>query len=131
MARLAADTSLLIDLQRERRRSIIGPAQTFLQSHTADEIVLPVIAFGEFVAGFSDPNDPAIEALTSGFLLLPMNTEVAWRYREIYRPLRERGLLIGANDLWIAATALASQLPLITRNVGEYSRVPGLEVLSY
>jgi len=39
--------------------------------------------------------------------------------------------LIAANDLWIAATALAYRLPVVTRNVAHYERVPGLDVLAY
>ena len=38
---------------------------------------------------------------------------------------------LSANDLWIAATALANQVPVVTRNDREFSRVQGLQVLSY
>ena len=37
----------------------------------------------------------------------------------------------GANDMWIAATALAHAQPLLTRNAREFARVPGLQVESY
>ena len=40
-------------------------------------------------------------------------------------------MLIGTNDLWIAATAVVFDLPLVSRNVVEFRRVPGLHVLSY
>jgi predicted nucleic acid-binding protein len=33
--------------------------------------------------------------------------------------------------LWIAASALARKLPLLTRNAEEFSRVPGLQVVDY
>jgi predicted nucleic acid-binding protein len=36
-----------------------------------------------------------------------------------------------ANDLWIAATALANGMPVVTRNVKHFQRVPGLSVISY
>jgi predicted nucleic acid-binding protein len=39
--------------------------------------------------------------------------------------------LIGSNDLWIAATALAYGMPVVTHNVEHYRRVPGLEVMAY
>jgi tRNA(fMet)-specific endonuclease VapC len=38
---------------------------------------------------------------------------------------------IGANDLWIAATALANGFALVTSNPGDFSRVTGLEVESF
>jgi predicted nucleic acid-binding protein len=40
-------------------------------------------------------------------------------------------MLIGANDLWIAATGLAYRLPIVTRNVEHYRRVPNLRVITY
>jgi predicted nucleic acid-binding protein len=40
-------------------------------------------------------------------------------------------MLIGANDLWIAATGLAYRMPIVTRNVELYRRVPNLQVITY
>ena len=37
-------------------------------------------------------------------------------------------LLVGPNDLWIAAHALARDVPLITHNLSEFRRVPDLSV---
>ena len=42
--------------------------------------------------------------------------------------LERQGLLIGGNDLWIAAHALASDLVLITNNTREFERVDNLKV---
>ena len=39
--------------------------------------------------------------------------------------------LIGTNDLWIAATALAHSMPEVTRNSAQFARVPGLDVVAY
>jgi predicted nucleic acid-binding protein len=55
----------------------------------------------------------------------------AWTYGQTYRFLKQNGLLIGANDLWIAATAIAHDLPLVTRNTDHFRRVPGLKVMGY
>jgi tRNA(fMet)-specific endonuclease VapC len=67
----------------------------------------------------------------SRFRLLPCGETDARHYREIFRYLKGRGELIGANDLWIAASAIANQTPLVTRNAREFRRVPRLEVLDY
>ena len=42
--------------------------------------------------------------------------------------MAKKGKLIGPNDLWLAATCLAHGLKMVTANVREFSRVPGLEV---
>ncbi len=57
---------------------------------------------------------------------LPINTA------EYYGPTRAdlelRGIPIGANDMWIAAHALAVDAVLVTNNIREFSRITGLKV---
>lgn len=65
------------------------------------------------------------------FDILPMDRPTADRYAVITRDLRDRRELIGANDLWIAAAALANGLPLVTNNRTHFERVPGLMVVGY
>jgi len=130
MALISADTTFLIDLGRELGRGS-GPVHDFLRTHLEDEFTLSVTALGEFAAGFADLTDETFMALKARFLLHPMDASDAWHYREIFRSLKERGELIGANDLWIAATALRHGEALVTRNAREFQRVPGLQVLTY
>jgi len=47
------------------------------------------------------------------------------------RGLRLQGRLVRSNDLWIACTALTREVPLLTRNVEEMARVPGVRVVGY
>jgi tRNA(fMet)-specific endonuclease VapC len=50
-------------------------------------------------------------------------------HAQIWAELQTRGEIIGAHDLWIAATALAHGLTLATANASEFKRVPALEIL--
>lgn len=63
--------------------------------------------------------------------MLASTPEVSWHYGRTYRHLKDNGRLIGANDLWIAATGLAYQMSVVTKDVDHFRRVPGLEVESY
>lgn len=65
------------------------------------------------------------------YKVLPWTLEISWRYAELYRHLAKAGTMIGANDLWIAATALVHGAPLVTNNTGEFSRIPGLTVVAF
>ncbi|HRG57101.1 MAG TPA: type II toxin-antitoxin system VapC family toxin, partial [Lacunisphaera sp.] len=56
---------------------------------------------------------------------------VAWIASRLSRDLDRRGLPIGDNDIWIAATALAYRLPLVSRNARHFDRVPGLNIEEY
>jgi tRNA(fMet)-specific endonuclease VapC len=40
--------------------------------------------------------------------------------------LERRGVIIGGNDLWIAATTLAHGATLVTNNTSEFDRIPGI-----
>jgi len=130
--RLALDTSFLIDLQNEHRgRGAPAGAVTFLRAHASTELLLPAVALGEYLEGFDDPTGHAAQALVSPLRVLDLTADVARVYASVARELREVGRLIGTNDLWIACTARAAGVPIVTRNVEHFERVPGLEVVGY
>ena len=56
---------------------------------------------------------------------------MCWRLGRAYQYLRTNGLLIGANDLWIAAIAIRHEVELVTRDARHFRRVPGLRVAAY
>lgn len=130
MGQVAVDTSFLIDWQREIG-SAEGPAKRFLAAHGQDRFFMSVTVLGEFAAGFADLGQTHYRRIREGLGLLPNDEETALVYRRIFRELKPGGNLIGANDLWIAASALRHSMPLVSRNVHEFERVPGLEVLDY
>jgi tRNA(fMet)-specific endonuclease VapC len=70
----------------------------------------------------------AFEVLREAVPVLPLLTPVDTVYGRIRSRLERLGTPIGPNDLWIAAHALALDLTLVTGNVREFSRVPGLRV---
>jgi tRNA(fMet)-specific endonuclease VapC len=57
-----------------------------------------------------------------------LETKADQHYGKIRNALEKSGTSMGANDLLIAAHALALQLVLVTGNTGEFYRVPGLRV---
>jgi tRNA(fMet)-specific endonuclease VapC len=75
------------------------------------------------------PRRAFVEALLAAFDPIPVTEPVARVHAEIWAELADRGAVIGAHDLWIAATALAHGLGVATHNVAHYQRVSGLRVL--
>ena len=130
MDALIFDTTFLIDFQRERR-SGAGRAHEFLQAHAESLAFLPVTAYGEFAEGFESLEDPNFLHVVDSFEILPVTEAVARIYARLARKLRAKNRLIGANDLWIAASAIEKRLPLVTRNLDHFSRLSGVEVRSY
>ena len=65
------------------------------------------------------------------FEVLPFDSKCAHIYARIRGELEMTGKVIGPNDLLIAATALANSAVLVTNNVDEFKRVPGLSIESW
>ena len=128
---LILETTFLIDLEREHQRGAAGSAVTFLESNQEARLYLPFVVAGELAAGPSMRERARWEAFLAPFYLLPATPEVSWHYGRAYRHLQDNGNLIGSNDLWIAATGLAYHMPVVTKDVEHFRRVPGLDVESY
>lgn len=124
------DTCFLIDLEREMRRGP-GRAHQFLQQHASSRPCISWTVAGEFAEGFGDIHHPACAAMLARFDILPMDQATAHLYAVTTRHLRGKNQLIGANDHWIAAAAMAHAMPLVTRNSEHFSRISGLLVVGY
>lgn len=65
--------------------------------------------------------------ITPNFAVLPFDA-AAWRYGELRAYLERLGTPIGDADTRIAAVALTRNLTVVTGNVRQFNRVPGLAV---
>jgi tRNA(fMet)-specific endonuclease VapC len=128
---LILETTFLVDLEREASRGVSGPAHRFLEAHREARLCVTLTTAGEIAAGMGPEDRGRWEDLLRGFRVVPSGPDVCWRYGRLFRFLKQNGLLIGTNDLWIAATALVHELPLVTRNEGHFRRVPDLQVVGY
>ncbi len=129
--RLILETTFLIDLEREILRGISGPAQALLEREAGARLYLTFTVAGELAAGVVLEDRQRWEEYVRPFELLACTPDVCWEYGRAYRYLKQNGLLIGSNDLWIAATARANAMPVVTRNADHFRRVPDLQVLGY
>ncbi len=123
------DTSFLIDLQRERAAGLPGVAHAYLLRPDGGEFCISTITALEFLEGYRNPVDG--ERFLEPFPQLDVTPDVSRAGSRIRRALRTLGQPIGDFDVLIAATALASGLPLVTDNLRHFQRVEGLTVESY
>ena len=123
------DTEFIIALSRRPGTPKRLAAEAFLVGKRPATMYASVVTFSEVSEGF----ETAAEALatTQSFTLIEVTPELAWRASRIARALKGTGLHIGDNDVWIAATALAYGLPLISNNARHLGRVPGLDLRAY
>ena len=126
--KLCFDTTFLIDLQKERGA---GPAHEFLEQNRQAIFFWSAISVGEFAEGFASTADSILRRLLQLGTTLEITNETALVYSRVTRELRRKGRLIGANDLWIASSALQYRLPLVTADPAHFSRISGLRLLGY
>jgi tRNA(fMet)-specific endonuclease VapC len=77
------------------------------------------------------PRQAALTQLLQAMQSLPFDAECAGHAARIRAELEAAGTPIGPHDLLIAATAMRYQATLVTRNVREFSRVPGLQCVNW
>jgi tRNA(fMet)-specific endonuclease VapC len=124
------DTDVLVDLERG-----VGSAEVDQQIGEQDRAI-SVITVSELLHGVHRATGARrarrsafVEHLLAGLRAIPITEPVARVHADIWAQLAEDGKVIGAHDLWIAATAIAHGLAVATRNRGEFQRVPGLRVI--
>lgn len=107
---------------RERLRDE-GPGRVALCS-----VVKAELLFGARKGKRSRSNLERLQEFFRGFPSLPFEDAAAEVYGRVRAALAETGRPIGPNDLLIASIALAGGHTLVSRNLREFTRVPGLEV---
>ena len=125
------DASILIEHERKR----LG-LDSYVQDREDEEFFLSVITASELLHGVYRANDAGIrarrsswvEAVLERFPLLPVDISVARAHAQVWAQLASEGKLIGAHDLWLAASCLARGLTMATANLREFQRVPGLSL---
>ena len=123
------DTNICIYIRRKKPESVFRHFERIRQGEAA----VSVVTYGELLYGAnkSAQRQASLEALREFFQLvppLPLDEKAGEVYGFIRAELESRGEVISANDLWIAAHALASGLTLVTNHENEFRRVRGLKV---
>lgn len=109
-----------------------------LQATPLHQIAVPAIVVYELKYGIlrlsEEAAQPRLKAL-SKFLqfltIIDVDEQVANIAANIRIDLERKGLVIGAHDVLIAASALSVNGQLVTRNVREFERVQGLQVVNW
>jgi tRNA(fMet)-specific endonuclease VapC len=89
-------------------------------------MTLAELVHGAEKSQFPERNLNVVEDFCSRLTVLPYTSEAAYHYGGIRGELERQGNPIGVNDLHIAAHARSAGLMLVTNNLAEFERVPGL-----
>lgn len=101
-----------------------------------DRLAVSVITIGELRAGVLAATDTVIrdrrlDTLTAALSLepIPIDVEVANAWARLRLALREADLRMPVNDSWIAATAMALGVPIVTQD-DDFPMLMGLDVIN-
>lgn len=129
MARYMLDTDISSYIMKRSHEALLKR----LRRTAVHDVCISVITQAELEYGveISPRHEQDQEALKEYLRLtqvLDFPSEAAHHYAGIRAHLKQRGTLIGANDLLIAAHARALKLTLVTNNTREFNRIPGLKI---
>lgn len=122
------DTNILSDLVRHPQGVIAERIKQVGEDAICTSIVVAAeLRYGAVKSG-SDRLLDRVDLLLSAMEILPLEPPVDREYANLRYHLARQGTPIGPNDLLIAAHALALDLAVVTANIREFVRVPGLKV---
>jgi predicted nucleic acid-binding protein len=130
---LMVDSNVFIKFERS------GAPIDFSAWEDSEAVYISVVTVSELLMGVHRANTEDrrqrraafVEAVISGVAVLDYTVPAARLHATIHFELAKQGQVIGAHDQIIAATALRHGLSLLTDNVDEFSRVPGLRVVPF
>lgn len=123
--RYLLDTNAVIAVLNDPAGVVAGRLRRTAPAEVAvSVVVMHELYFGACKSQRRDRNLALVDALR--FQVLALETEDARHAGDIRAELAARGTPIGAYDLLIAGQARARGLVLVTRNLREFERVPGL-----
>ena len=126
------DSCVCVDLMRGK----LPIAYDLMRRSDPKLFAIPAIVVAELEFGVESSSHPErTRMLTERFLapyrVLPFTSQCARAYGRIRSQLKQKGKLIGPNDMLIAATAMANQATLVSGNRKEFARIHGLDLESW
>ena len=129
MIRYMLDTNMIAYAKNRRPLRVLDQ----LLRHEPSEIAISSITMAELEYGIQNSSRPeqnriALMMFLAGISILPFGADAALEYGAIRYKLKTRGIIIGGNDMLIAAHARSQGLTLVTHNTREFSRVDDLQI---
>jgi tRNA(fMet)-specific endonuclease VapC len=127
--RYLLDTNIWSALIRRSSAALIKRFEALERGRIAlSPIVLGELQLGYYKGDRTPKRLAVIDTIRVHSEVLTITSRVADTYGQLRTQLETAGTPIGPNDTWIAAEALHHKFVLVTDNIREFSRVPGLRV---
>ena len=126
------DTNVCVYIIRNKSPDLLQK----LAQHSPSDVCISSITAAELQYGVQKSSQPvqnqqALDRFLIPLAIIDFGHRAARAYGRIRADLERSGMSIGALDTLIASHAMAENLTLVTNNVGEFSRVPGISLVDW
>ena len=128
MIKYMLDTDTVIYVIKRRPIHVLDVFNRRAAQLSISTITLAELYHGAEKSANTDKNMAAVDDFTSRIAIFDYGQDSAGHCGNIRADLERKGIIIGVNDLHIAAHARSHGLTLVTNNVREFERVEGLRV---
>lgn len=121
------DTNICIHFFKGQFGLIEKIKQIGFENFAISEITLAELIYGAEKSQNIEKNSLVVENFADNIIILPIFDSIKIYGKEKAR-LKTKGTIISDLDLFIGATAIANDLVLVTRNVGEFERMNNIKI---
>jgi tRNA(fMet)-specific endonuclease VapC len=130
--KLMLDTNICIYIIKQRPPEVLTRFKGYVVGDIAvSSITVAELQFGVQRSQTPERNQPALDQFLLPLTVVGFDQAAAATYGQVRTSLERSGRPIGPLDTLIAAHALSLKLTLVTNNVDEFARVPGLQVVNW
>jgi len=123
------DTNAIVKAIRQKDHPIRGKLLQFAEGDLCiSSITYTELLYGVYHSATPEKNMSALVELLSWIEILPFDVSAAESAGRVMAILASKGTPLGDRDMLIAGHALSRGYPVVTHNVREFARIPGLLV---
>jgi predicted nucleic acid-binding protein len=122
---MVIDTGIFIEHLRAKDKSTTS---LYNLSDNLNIFISAVTLYELYMGATTKEKDIDIKILTEDLSILPFTKLVSLKSAQIYHQLRLNNQMIEFRDIFIAATCIVNDMPIVTLNSEHFKRIDGLEI---
>ncbi|NMF63171.1 VapC toxin family PIN domain ribonuclease [Brasilonema octagenarum UFV-E1] len=125
--RFLLDTNMCIYIIKRKPPKVFEKFQTLdIFDVAISSITVAELEYGVYKSQRREQNQAALTQFLIPLEIIPFDASTTQTYGRIRADLERQGIVVGSMDMLIASQAISLGLILVTNNVRELSRIPGL-----
>ena len=123
---MVADTGIFIEHLRAKDKL---STTLYKIAENIDIYISAVTVYELYMGATTKDKEKDVRNITENFTVLPFTDNVAQKAAELYHKLRLSNQMVEFRDIFIAATCIVHELPIVTLNKKHFKRIDGLKIL--